>query len=177
MTDRDAAQRTAVLLGAGASFDAGLPLTKEFADKLVATLEADFHRLHPLVRAIYFVYGAMVGYQSRRGGSPREAVNVETMISALRLLRQRDVHEVAPFVNSWNDMSDRFSLPMYTEHSNSLEREVSRIVTDENHSGARLEHLIQRIAQDVFESPSDTSLFGELEDAISVRVRRILSAH
>jgi len=169
--------RTAVLLGAGASFDAGLPLTNEFADKLIASLEADLHRFDPLVRAVYFVYGAMVGYHSRQGGSPREAVNVETMISALRLLRHRDVHEVAPFVNSWNDMSDRFSLPRYSEYGQRLEREVSRIVTDERPSGEGLENLIRRIAQDVISSPSDTSLFGELETAISVRVRRILSAH
>jgi hypothetical protein len=169
--------RTAVLLGAGASFDADLPLTTEFADELLASLEADLHRFDPLVRALYFVYGAMVGYHSRQGGNPREAVNVETMISALRLLRHRDVHEVAPFVNSWNDMSDRFSLPGYSEYGPRLEHEVNRIVSDERPSGEGLENLIRHIAQDVISSPSVTSLFGKLETAISVRVRRILSAH
>jgi hypothetical protein len=147
------------------------------ADKLLAVLETDFNRFHPLVRALNLVCGAMVGYHSRRGGSPREAVNVETMISALRLLKQRDVHEVAPFVVSWNDMTDRFSLPRYSQHGHELQREVGRIVSDEHPSGKGLENLIRVIARDVVDSSSDTSLFGELEEAIAVRVRRILLGH
>ncbi|MFY9714175.1 MAG: SIR2 family protein [Microbacterium sp.] len=169
--------RTAVLLGAGASYDAGLPLTHQFAGKLIDQLETDYHRVDPLVRGVYFVYGAMVGYYSRRGRDPRAAVNVETLISALRLLQERDEHEVAPFVVSWNDMHDRFALPSYAEHAHSLERVVIDIVTDEYPPGDRLEQLIRKIAYDVMSSPGDASLYSELEDAIAVRVRRILLAH
>lgn len=166
-----------MILGAGASFDAGLPLTHQFAGQLIDLLEADHDPRHPLVRAMYFVYGAMVGYYSRRGNDPREAVNVETLISALRLLQSRDEHEVAPFVVSWNDWHDQLSTPAYSEFASGLESAVNDIVGDEYSRGHRLEELIRQIAHDVVSSPGDTSLYRDLEDAISVGVRRILLAH
>lgn len=177
MPDSDVGPRSAVLLGAGASFDAGLPLTHQFAGRLIDLLETDHAPRHPLVRAMYFVYGAMVGYHSRRGRDPREAVNVETLISALRLLQDRDEHEVAPFVISWNDLNDQLSAPDYAEHANSLESVIHEIVRDEYSRGHRLEELIRQIAHDVMTSPGDSGLYWELEHAISVGVRRILLSH
>jgi hypothetical protein len=98
--------RTVVLLGAGASKDAGLPLTSELAAKILdkANATGDGHSalIKPdWVRAINAVYAGMIGYEGARGGNPRSAVNIETLISAIRLLGKRDTHEVAPFVASW----------------------------------------------------------------------------
>ncbi|MEV0952673.1 SIR2 family protein [Promicromonospora sp. NPDC050249] len=96
--------RTAVLLGAGASADAGLPLTFQLAGDLIDranSADRSMHRAPGWVRALNFVYGAMVGYQSEDGSNPRQAVNIERLISALRLLQDAKGHEVAPFVASW----------------------------------------------------------------------------
>lgn len=97
--------RTAVLLGAGASADAGLPLTSELAEFVVAAAnnasQSRFGR-PDWVRAINATYSAMIGFKGSRGGNPLEAVNIETLISAIRLLQHRDEHEVAPFVASWS---------------------------------------------------------------------------
>ena len=43
----------------------------------------------------------MVGYQAEDGGDPLQAVNIERLISALRLLENSAEHEVAPFVANW----------------------------------------------------------------------------
>lgn len=97
-------ERVAVLLGAGASADAGLPLTTELAEMLVRNANAVGGDLGPLpdwVRALNFVYGSMVGYQAEDGSNPLQAVNIERLISALRLLQDAKVHEVAPFVAAW----------------------------------------------------------------------------
>lgn len=51
------------------------------------------------MRALNAVYAGMVGHQGRRGGNP---LNVETLVSAVRLLQNRDSHEVAPFVAAWS---------------------------------------------------------------------------
>jgi hypothetical protein len=98
-------ERVAVLLGAGASADAGLPLTTQLAEIIVARAN-DEHRdergsLPGWVRALNFVYGSMVGYQAEDGSNPLAAVNIERLISALRLLKDAKGHEVAPFVANW----------------------------------------------------------------------------
>lgn len=111
------ARRTVVLLGAGASADAGLPLTSDLAANIVdkANEVVGNGPVKPdWVRAINAVYAGMVGYQGARGGNPRSAVNIETLISAVRLLGNRDAHEVAPFVASWSPALSDFgssSLP------------------------------------------------------------------
>lgn len=89
-------RRTIVLLGAGASRDAGLPLTSQLAEMLVARFNRQSPRL-PFVQALNFVYSAMIGHQGEDGSDPLRAVNIETLISAVRLLQQRESHEVAPF--------------------------------------------------------------------------------
>jgi hypothetical protein len=95
--------RTAVLFGAGASADAGLPLTYELAERVISRANGPrfLGRRDSWVRALNFAYGSMVEYQSKDGGNPLGAVNIERLISALRLLRNAQDHEVAPFVLSW----------------------------------------------------------------------------
>lgn len=105
--------KTAVLLGAGASRDAGLPLTAELAEKIVDKANQPRRRsfdpaVPDFVRAINAVYGGMVGHSGTRGRNPLDAVNIETLISAVRLLKHRDDHEVAPFVAAWSPFVAQF---------------------------------------------------------------------
>lgn len=96
-------RRTTVLLGAGASADAGLPLTVQLAERVLHEANAvDMRdRGQDWLRALNFVYGSMVGYQSEDGNNPLQAVNIERLISAIRLLQDPKGHEVAPFVANW----------------------------------------------------------------------------
>lgn len=94
--------RVVVLLGAGASADAGLLLTSALAKTIVERANSEVARVEPdWVRALNAVYAGMVGHLGARGRNPLTAVNIETLISAVRLLRAREDHEVAPFVASW----------------------------------------------------------------------------
>lgn len=95
--------RRAVLLGAGASADAGLPLTFQLAERVVqrANEQPDGPGRRDWVSVLNFVYGSMVGYQAEDGGDPLGAVNIEKLISALRLLQNLADHEAAPFVSAW----------------------------------------------------------------------------
>lgn len=105
MNQARSAGRSMVLLGAGASADAGLLLTSGLAGAIIDKANEDDvsgqGNKPDWVRALNAVYAGMVGYQGSRGGNPRSAVNIETLISAVRLLRNRDEHEVAPFVATW----------------------------------------------------------------------------
>lgn len=60
------------------------------------------------VTALNAVYASMVGYQGQRGNNPLTSVNIETLISAVRLLQHRDSHEVAPFVSAWSAAVSEF---------------------------------------------------------------------
>lgn len=102
-------ERTTVLLAAGASKGAGLPLTNELARQVVERANSN-HR-YPLpnfARVLNVVHGALGGYQGLRGENPLRAVNIERLISAIRLLQDRDNHEVAPFVASWSSGLSEF---------------------------------------------------------------------
>lgn len=96
-------RRIAVLLGAGASFDAGIPLTADLTEQVLASVNRSPDAREPWVKAINFAHAAMFGYAGRDGSNPIGTVNIERLISALRLLRGREGHEAAPFVSSWRD--------------------------------------------------------------------------
>lgn len=102
-----------MLLGAGASRDAGLPLTADLAKEVVhqanqSTRPSFDPSLPDWVRALNAVYGGMVGHYGNRGRNPLGAVNIETLISAVRLLEHKDDHEVAPFVTAWSPFVAQF---------------------------------------------------------------------
>lgn len=59
--------------------------------------------LAPWLRALNFTYGAMLSHSSGEGHSPLEGVDIERLVSALRLLQQRQNHEAAPFVSLWKE--------------------------------------------------------------------------
>lgn len=127
-----ATRRISVLLGAGASRDAGLPLTSELAAGVLQHLTdvtPSTGRRPDWLVALNFVYGAMVSYRSRDGGNALDAVNIETLISALRLLGRREDHEVAPFVESWRDPVHRAGRLQVDDHNASrLTDALSRVV-------------------------------------------------
>lgn len=124
--------RMAVLLGAGASANAELPLTSALAKAVIDEANKDDQRHDPgrtgdRVRALNAVYAGMVGYQGARGESPLTAVNIETLISAVRLLAKRDSHEVAPFVATWSASLSNFSTRNFpTSSSNRLMQAINR---------------------------------------------------
>jgi len=97
--------RISLLLGAGASHDAGLPLTNALARDLVTKLN-DEQPSSTSTQLLNSIYAAMVNFSAARGGNPLAAVNVETMFSAIRLLRDRKDHEAAPFVLNWVRLAD-----------------------------------------------------------------------
>ncbi|WP_433674226.1 SIR2 family protein [Microbacterium gorillae] len=96
-------RRIAVLLGAGASFDAGIPLTADLTEQVLASVNRPSGAREPWVKALNFAHAAMFSYAARDGSNPIGTVNIERLISALRLLRGREGHEAAPFVSSWRD--------------------------------------------------------------------------
>lgn len=147
--------RIVVLLGAGASADAGLPLTSGLAQIIVEKANAADGRndgLYPspsdFVSALNAVYASMVGHQGQRGKNPLTAVNIETLISAVRLLQDRDRHEVAPFVSAWSAaVSDFPSNDIPSEPGSKIAEVISKGLMGGHISGSEISDPIATIAR------------------------------
>ncbi|KFF58194.1 hypothetical protein JF66_20390, partial [Cryobacterium sp. MLB-32] len=125
-----------------------------------------------MVRALHIVYGAMVAHATEQGSSPLSAVNVERLVSAVRLLRDRRTHESAPFVAAWRasvEEVDDHPLPLtdadLKEHVG-FERDLSFKISG-------LANDIATIAKAVV-SPGDGSIFRTLEDQLLRRICTLL---
>lgn len=178
---RVVSERTAVLLGAGASRDAELPLTDEFARRILEAFDAELleaepyvrSRQQPLVDALHVVYGAMVAHATEQRRSALSAVNVERLVSAIRLLRDRRTHEVAPFVASWRPSIEAVDAHPLPVRDNDLREHFSL-----DHSlRFRIDGLANKIA-DIAKATyaaGDGSTFRTLEDQLLRKICSLLS--
>lgn len=174
--------RTAVLLGAGASRDAGLPLTEHLARQLVESFEDELATIDGLradgqskvVQALRLVYGAIVAHGTDQGESPLSAVNVERLISAVRLLRDRRTHEAAPFVAAWRpsiDQVDDHPLPIEDSELQKdfgFDRDLQLQVRG---LGAHMAAIAEAARM-----PGNGEVFRDLEDQILRRICELLSS-
>lgn len=91
-----------ILLGAGASVEAGVPDTYGMTRKITELFRNDVEmkRYSPVIS---FVIGGLLFQQGVRGEDPLQgAINVEELFNAVQLLAERNALEAAPFVGSWH---------------------------------------------------------------------------
>lgn len=97
-----------LLLGAGASVEAGIPDSYDMTKKISEHFRKD-STLHKQAHVISFVVGGLLFQQGVRGEDPLvEGVNVEDLFNAVQLLAERDTLEAAAFVGSWHAMVEEF---------------------------------------------------------------------
>ncbi|XDD54158.1 SIR2 family protein [Leptospira sp. WS4.C2] len=120
-TDSDS--EIVVLLGAGASIDAGIPgvfgLTQE--------LYTNFTQLLPHKEYAHMFAYVVSGIQQNKtttGRSPFEPPNVEEVISAIQLIATRQKLEADPFIASWDQKIQYFERSRATDSSD-LSRSLS----------------------------------------------------
>lgn len=107
----------------------------------------------------------MVNYQTIHGENPLTSVNIEMLISAIRLLRERDSLEIAPFVGSWSAGISEFTsthLPLKT--TDRLVASLGKSLGDvSSRVGEQLN--LSRILIDTIQSATHPDLKKPLEDA------------
>jgi hypothetical protein len=92
--------RVVVLLGAGASKDAGLYLSAELTEKLFEDIEAE--KETELQRALGLILGSMAFRRGREGKRMNEPVDIEEVLGIAQHLSLRNDHPLAWFVASWH---------------------------------------------------------------------------
>jgi hypothetical protein len=97
-----------LLLGAGASVEAGVPDSYGMTQAISARFRED-RALQTQAHIISFIVGGLLFQQGVRGDDPLESgVNVEELFNAVLLLSERTTLEAAPFVGSWHSMVQKF---------------------------------------------------------------------
>ncbi len=121
-----------LLLGAGASIDAGVPGAYAMTQEIAKRLRKDpFLNKHAHV--ISFVIGGLLFEAGKNNLDPLTVgVNVEELFNAVQLLAERHTLEAAPFVGSWHAMVEEFD-KTYPSRTNtrSLSQSIYRIVSGE----------------------------------------------
>jgi hypothetical protein len=95
-----------VLLGAGASAEAGIPTTRKMTNQLVSRIAEESYARDKTVSALHFVCGSLIAYDAAQGLSPFEGLDVERVFAAVELLAERRTLEVTPFVSAWHPAVD-----------------------------------------------------------------------
>ena len=89
-----------VLLGAGASVDAGIPHSAAMVEKIEKSLSGEwtaFRDLYNYVRsAIFYADGIQGTFHDR------VSYNIERLVVSLDELSRREDHPIYPFVGAWN---------------------------------------------------------------------------
>jgi SIR2-like domain len=100
-----------VLLGAGASSDAGVPTSRTMTQEIVKTIASSRVHAHTAA-ALNYVCAALMAYDAQEGANPFDGIDVERVFAALQLLqeRQHDL-EISPFVASWQPAVDGLDPP------------------------------------------------------------------
>ena len=117
------------LVGAGASFDGGLPLSRDITR--LALGELGSHRVQAeIATALRYVCGALIKFDTDRGGSPTDLPDIERLVSAVELLSKRNGLEVSPFIGSWDPLSISWATQLFRRTSIATSRRKSSAVED-----------------------------------------------
>src|SRR5690242_4356677 len=98
-----------VLLGAGASVEAGIPSSFEMTEKILDLLPHISH--DKTTWALNFICGAMTAHATAQGEPFRGGLDVEKVFAAVQLLSERREHEATPFVSTWHPAVEQIDLP------------------------------------------------------------------
>ena len=90
-----------LLLGAGASVEAGVPHSKGMIERLenLIASESEWGRFGPLY---HYVKSAVLFADGMKGQADTTAYNIERLVETLDELSKRDEHPLFPFVGAWH---------------------------------------------------------------------------
>jgi len=161
-------EKVTVLLGAGASVEAGLPgsrqLTQEVAERYRVAQNPQ------TLRTLNAVAGAMIAFDASRGGSAFEALDVERLFSAVEMLADRESVELTPFVASWQpgiEGTTKRGLPSF------FGRNVQKAVFDTTFGTQAIERLFSEGVR-ALSGGSPDNAFADLRDNLVLVLREVL---
>lgn len=147
-----------VLLGAGASAEAGVPPSFAMTRSLIEKIDERFDRIS---HALNFVCATLIGYDGAAGISPFENLDVERVFAAVQLLAERHDLEVTPFVSAWHPKVDELDRTLAGRRPASLTKRF-RAALDE-HSDLKL----ARVLGEAIDARTSTRATGQVYEELA----------
>lgn len=169
MTD---SAKTAVLLGAGASAEAGVPTTFEMTERLVRRVNERPYDRHPTAAALHFVCGALLAHDGAEGQNPFSGLDVERVFAAVELLAERNTLEVSPFVSTWHRAVDALDSRNRTTSGNFNQR--FKRALDGSVSFGGVQKLITELIDSRTGSAANGATYRELASAMLAELRDLV---
>lgn len=162
-----------VLLGAGASREAGLPMSYGLTQRITEAVEERHGRYYGTSQALNVAIGAMIANDTGRGLGAFSGIDVERLFSAVQMLAQRDEVELSPFVASWNPALEAVgrSRGMPSFFGKNLKEEIFK---DRDTFGGGLERLFKDGVEAIVGRAVDP-VFGRLEREMVDALRAVLA--
>lgn len=161
--------RTMLLLGAGASRDADIPLAKALTEKVHNRIGANPTQRGTLA-ALGYVIGVMIADESKSGRNPYEGVDIERAFAAVRLLSQRNMLEVSPFVSAWDPYVSRFDTATWPFD---LSKRIQKALLQTPVWNQEVEQVL-REAHNTFSGEAPGRVYGSLLKEMQHALRAIL---
>ncbi|MCG6154143.1 SIR2 family protein [Leptospira bandrabouensis] len=94
-------EEVTLLLGAGASIDANLPGTYDLTENIYNTLTEELY-FSDAATIFGFIISGLIQKKTKQGFSPFEKVNIEEVVSAIKIISEREDLESSPFIANWH---------------------------------------------------------------------------
>ncbi len=161
-----------VILGAGASIEAGLPGSYEMTERLVSQFKERYRYESDadLPSLLHYLCGKLISHESDRGASPFTAIDVERLLGAAQLLSERPTLELAPFVATWDPGVDSFT-------RRKVDRRQGKKIQDGVLAGNFGDSQIVEGIREIIEAQvgsGDPKVYKRLVDASLLQLRTIL---
>jgi hypothetical protein len=147
----DSRRRLVVLLGAGASVEAGLLTSRDLTEKIYNDIAARRGSEYALI--LGYVIAKLKTRNAKIGKSPYEPIEVEELFDALSILFRRDQSLLSEFVERWDTtIAEHF----VSYDTNAIERALEAIVS----------RIVQRSSRGGFSLSGFSSDFSNLAKAL-----------
>lgn len=151
-----------MLLGAGASIEAGVPASTSMSARIVDHVDTPANRHRGLTHALNYASGALIAHQTAQGASPYAGIDVEQLFASVQMLGNRESVEVAPFV-SWSPVLDTIGPARRVSGFFDDHFRESIVGTAHGRSHYRPSDLIKEVVESVVRADSSTATFRQLE--------------
>lgn len=122
-----------ILLGAGASADADIPISIGLNRVIRERLKKEYKEDSLPRRLFNYLIGAIYYHRGINNRDPEEfAVNIEEIISSIRKLKERDTEFISAFVGSWNEKLSHFSRELLDDIEEKLILWVAELLDQRN---------------------------------------------
>lgn len=168
--------REMLLLGAGASAEAGVPTASLMTPMIFRAIESS--SWGNLSEALAFVVGGLAFDQGIEGRYPLEALDVEAVFEAVRAIARRRELQISPFVGSWHqriqsleqaDVADPFAT---RDVARAIQDMVSDYQPDYKPRFSASERDLERALKRLASRPNEIDVFERLaEEMIRTLIR------